>query len=752
MYRPLVLLTIFVISVNGNEKYLYVFSRDKKSFSDCIEAQLLKENDSYFREHRVVKEIADFVVNKYFETSKSKRELFQGTFGLYFYLKNRKSYLFEDNKNLKSLLVAMREALDKCADLPSIPPIFPDEPRELANVLDFILVDWTDELIDMISRNYDRSILRAYARDAMKRFEIASHYIRSFDNFREEMRRLWRRRAQYYFDGRNLQFPYIRHAYTINRGLHTYGNIFFLSTRSSQDFNDRNPPESTLDTIYFLNMHEADRSNFVLNENNIFSEYDTNTGMTSADYYIETRIDRFYRILYFVRLFEASANLRPEVNDPYYRTIPYDVVSFENQAMVYNDMKYGEILILERNHLNRNLATYSTRSQIEMGVILSSFRIYEEYWNLLTRRIENRNKPGISSTSISVCGSLPHFFWESDELRVVLDLILVDWPLAIPDMVRSRRNRELLRRYSTQTWSVLECYLDSSIDLILFRPTIQEMWLMRAQLYFDGRLDELSYIPHRYTMDRGLCTYAPMNFFYHRSSESLNSRNPSISVNDRIYNFSESQPSTSQDLGSSADYYLQIHIDQFFRIIFFFHFLNSRSTQNDNYDEQVIPEELLQIFDSNDAYGNYLLSLRRHLESTRIVRDEDLSSGLEENLIYMLNLPKRVEPSSSTTTPSSVTISSFTSTTSKYDPSKRKGNFCKNKYGKNMRVSAAAFPEEWQQQHQQNQHKDKYYGYTVINVDAYDQYQQKFLDRHVNIFNKRIFSEDVVRPQIVNVH
>lgn len=179
--------------------------------------------------------------------------------------------MFKNRQLYKPLREAMRDALMNCADIASPVPIFTDEPSQLADVLDIILVDWTDSLPNMISSSYGRYILRRFVQEALSRLEAASDYLgNNRTNFRYEMVRLWRRRARLYYDGHNDQLPYIRHAYSVHRGIHTYGNLANLYTRSVRNFNVRNPLLNNLKVIDLLNLHDADGPDYVFRENNIF--------------------------------------------------------------------------------------------------------------------------------------------------------------------------------------------------------------------------------------------------------------------------------------------------------------------------------------------------------------------------------------------------------------------------------------------------------------------------------------------------
>lgn len=205
MCRYFVLITFFFILVSGQEYDFYVFSKDKKSLTKCVEDYLLKVNDPFFQKNGTAKEIADLLVNKFIETSKTKNEFTRATFTSYYYLKHCKNHLFKKNQNYRPLLDAMRAALKNCADIPSPAPVFTDEPRELADVLDFILVDLSDDV--QVPNDVSRFIMAAYARDALKRLDTALNYIGNFLNFRDVLRRLWRHRAQLCYDGRSNQLP-----------------------------------------------------------------------------------------------------------------------------------------------------------------------------------------------------------------------------------------------------------------------------------------------------------------------------------------------------------------------------------------------------------------------------------------------------------------------------------------------------------------------------------------------------------------
>lgn len=104
--------------------------------------------------------------------------------------------------------------------------------------------------------------------------------------------------------------------------------------------------------------------------------------MRSAEHYIETHIDRFYRILHFEQLLELN------------EAVPLDALPVEHQDMLFNNETYRQLLIIERNVLNARLERYGVRSQVEMGLILSSPNVFGRY---ILQVINNRHSNSVAS-------------------------------------------------------------------------------------------------------------------------------------------------------------------------------------------------------------------------------------------------------------------------------------------------------------------------------------------------------------------
>lgn len=278
---------------------------------------------------------------------------------------------------------------------------------------------------------------------------------------------------------------------------------------------------------------------------------------------------------------------------------------------------------------------------------------------------------------------LPVFPGESIEYSVLLDYILVDWPHSLKDMVESELDRALLRRFAHDALIWLRCTLDSAASIDSFRHDLRAFWIRRSQLYYDGQNSYSLYIPHRFTWNNLIpYTYVNVNLFGRRNySDPLL---PPIYLDLILNRHAANRPG---DEGSevfseyitrgrmtSAEYHIENHIDQFYRILFWFIELSSwHNAWNTD-----LP--ILAILDNDDAYRDYLLTkrdieadenssneYRRNLARTAGVREEDL-------LLLMMNTPStsgvtRAATTSSTTS-STLAFSSTAQTSPKYDEPK----------------------------------------------------------------------------------
>lgn len=190
------------------------------------------------------------------------------------------------------------------------------------------------------------------------------------------------------------------------------------------------------------------------------------------------------------------------------------------------------------------------------------------------------------------------------------------------------------------------------------------------------------------------------NMFVNLTTENLNHRNPQASAenvkrilnihaedrsNHSVYDHYSNYVSRGMD---SMEYYYEDHRIQLYRVLFFFLELEDRGIVLDDDDTSErpitfyqVPAELQEILYDDDVYRDYLIA-RKRLElslndTDNVYRRNLLESARvrEEDLIMLLLI--RVRSRARTTTASTVfsttisTISSVTSTTPKYEESKK---------------------------------------------------------------------------------
>lgn len=160
----------------------------------------------------------------------------------------------------KSLQWLVREALVECADdsqsnLIQATPVFENEPRELANILDYVLVDWPENLQYVIRTRYDRALFRRYAKNAQTALEDALNFVSNRFHFGVAVKETWMRRFQTYTNNHNAYFPYIHYRYTVGRGLHVQ-NMCLI--QNAQNFSDPNSQVPRSVSLEFLKIHDAE--------------------------------------------------------------------------------------------------------------------------------------------------------------------------------------------------------------------------------------------------------------------------------------------------------------------------------------------------------------------------------------------------------------------------------------------------------------------------------------------------------------
>lgn len=350
MFRLFFLTMVTSLSVNGQQDDLYEFTQDKNALSKCIEDRLL--NFAHY-DQEIAKFVADLTAKKFSGETVEKIYFFRRVNNFFRILRSRISNLFQFNQLQESLHWSVRYALIDCAESNQI-PIFGYEPLELANILDYILVYWPTPLASMISSRSGRLVLRRYIEDAQLAFNTALDYLGNHNHFRVVMRIMWLQRAQDYFDGRLTQFPYLRYRYTMSRGIRMYDDILGIySARSRQNFSNRNPMVPYVVADRFLDLHVADRPPYA--EHDAFAEYELDGTMRSAEYYIETRIDQFYRVLIFFMELQ-SHGVQTREDDVFEGPIPCHVLHEDLQKVVVNNHAYSSYLSSLRKCLERSRA------------------------------------------------------------------------------------------------------------------------------------------------------------------------------------------------------------------------------------------------------------------------------------------------------------------------------------------------------------------------------------------------------------
>lgn len=156
--------------------------------------------------------------------------------------------------------------------------------------------------------------------------------------------------------------------------------------RSTENFDNRNPPVTLFEIYRILNIHDADRPGYV-GEFDLFTQY-SNIGMTNAEYYLENQINIFYRIVLFFSELNAYGVLSDE-DDIYEGPLPYEVIPQKIQEIIYDDDVYREYLLNERSIFE--LTMDETQNEIIQNLIKTT-RVYEE--DLIMLKLNNPSTSG----------------------------------------------------------------------------------------------------------------------------------------------------------------------------------------------------------------------------------------------------------------------------------------------------------------------------------------------------------------------
>lgn len=191
---------------------------------------------------------------------------------------------------------------------------------------------------------------------------------------------------------------------------------------------DRDPPVSGLVVRAFLNIHVANRCPNV--NCDIFSEYQLN-GMSSAQNFIETRIDQLYRMLIFFMELQTHG-IQTKKDDTYDGPLPRHVIHEGLQKVIFNNDAYSIYLLsLKRKCLPKTdgqeddlVPYFSTFIKVRAADIRNSNTTVTTTASSTTPEYDPRferdgtllvNDMGISFCKRPRTEGLEHIFWSSDK-------------------------------------------------------------------------------------------------------------------------------------------------------------------------------------------------------------------------------------------------------------------------------------------------------------------------------------------------
>lgn len=380
-----------------------IASQDIASYSECVENYLLNTNHCY-KKNEVAKNIAQLFGKRFSKAFLNKEQFFKAVSDLYSKLRFKRIFQqISGEVSLKNLEVTVKKALDYCFDdirIVTDVPTFETELPEMSDVLDYILVNWPFQLNHMIRTRSGRALLRSYANNAQIVLERALQILNDIGGFRILLREAWLNRAQNFYDGNDIQLPYIPHRYTLNHPRpYMVGDLDIFSTRAAMNFSNRNPPLPRWYLYNILNIHSTDRTGS--GEYDIFVEYQRNN-LRSAEYYFENQINQFYRILFFFRELSIRG-ISTDHDDHYNETLAYELIPEDIQD-IFDDNTYREYLLNRR----RNETSIENVDNIFRQNLANTARVREEDLVVVwantpsTSDIQFRSTTSRSSTMTSI--------------------------------------------------------------------------------------------------------------------------------------------------------------------------------------------------------------------------------------------------------------------------------------------------------------------------------------------------------------
>lgn len=353
--RWLILTSILLVAVSGQTNRRFVVWKDADEVSKCIERKLPGFSKSYFDKYTRIRIAVANLISEKFAGVETMQEVAKILVPLYTYkLRTDPRFSkFKDDVNFwKKTDLAIQVALLACSKPLKDPrvsnnvlllPNFHNESYELANALNFILVNWPVPLLYIVRTQVGRATLRRYSENSRSAFQRA--LVLYGVQLRGNFRMYWSLRAQRFFSGDD-EPPYIPHCFVMPFGFpHTYYRIPGLMR--SGPLEHRDPPTSRENRERILNIHVADRPGDIGDEFDVYSYYEENS-MTQSDYYLESHRDQFHRVNLFVEELEASG-VRTDEDDVHYGPLPYDVMPRRFQAILYDDEAFRDYLLERRN-------------------------------------------------------------------------------------------------------------------------------------------------------------------------------------------------------------------------------------------------------------------------------------------------------------------------------------------------------------------------------------------------------------------
>lgn len=382
--------TIFATD-QGND-WLF-FNLNETMLSEYIENHLLS-SDLQYEQDNFAKIISRLTAKRFSEKTILRQALAARLNRFFYDLRYKEGIqLSNHDKATRKLRTILQEALEDSAvrkDPRTI--VFQEEPPEVAIVLDYILVKWSNDLGSMIQSRNGRALLRRFADDAQTALETALKSFQDNQLFRLSLRILWVCRAHLFFNGRDKKIPYIRHRCTFNdpKPHMRESNFNAIASRCNKNFKMRNPSVSQSSVDEILYIHSADRPNYS-GEHDFFTGYNT-CGMTSEEYYLESQIDQFYRVLFFFAELRA-VGIKTNEDDIYDGSLPDSVISEKLQAIVYNDTSYRNYL-LDKRSFYESVDGADSQNEIFLHLVGTS-RVNEE--DLMTMRMNLPSTSGVKS-------------------------------------------------------------------------------------------------------------------------------------------------------------------------------------------------------------------------------------------------------------------------------------------------------------------------------------------------------------------